>query len=194
MNGKAQRFDHNHIGRLEHPDRGRQFPIGHILDLLNVSGHMTVADIGAGSGYFTLPLARRISGQVHAIDPQSEMRAVIARKLGQPGAPQNVTLREGHASQTGLENSSCDLVFLAAVWHEIDDLDIALRELRRIAKMPGRIAVLDWRADAAEQPPGPPLPHRVPRSIVKVQLESTGWDVKHCADINDWIYLVIGQR
>lgn len=187
-------FDPQQVAKLEAPERGTQFPIDTILDAIDISGALDVADIGAGSGYYTLPIARRVTGQVWAVEPTAELRTVIAGKLTQPDAPRNVAVVAGEASATGLAAASCDLIFLSAVWHEIDDLTLALQELRRIAKPKATVAVLDWRADAAVQPPGPPQAHRVPRSVTQAQLEQSGWNVAHCDDVNAWVYLVLGRR
>ena len=68
---------------------------------------LNVADIGAGSGYFTLPIARRVApGKVYAVDPSAELLEVIRGKLAADGAPENVELMVGEDSATGLAEAS----------------------------------------------------------------------------------------
>ena len=72
----------------------------------------------------------------------------------------NVDLIQAEAESTALPDGSCDLVFLANVWHEFADRSAVLNESRRILKHRGRIAILDWRPDV-ERENGPPLDHRL---------------------------------
>ena len=144
-----RRFDPKSLDKLEAPDRGQQFPVDAILDAAGVCGLLNVADIGAGSGYFALPIGRRVApGKVFAVDPSTELLEVIRGKLAADGAPQNVELVKGEDSATGLEEASCDLIFLSAVWHEIDDHAAALREFSRIAAPNAKLAIVDWSPEA----------------------------------------------
>jgi ubiquinone/menaquinone biosynthesis C-methylase UbiE len=199
-----RRFDPKSLQKLEAPDRGLQFPVDAILDAagvcgaLNVGplnvGAMNVADIGAGSGYFTLPIARRVSpGKVYAVDVSTELLAVIRGKLAVDGAPENVELMVGEDSATGVAEGACDLIFLSAVWHEIDNHADALREFRRIAAPKARLAIVDW-SPGGVHPPGPPLEHRVGRDAVERALEDGGWRVVKSEAVTDWTYIVVGQR
>ena len=189
-----RRFDPKSLAKLEAPERGQQYPVDAILDAAGICGMLNVADIGAGSGYFTLPMARRTApGQVFAIDPSADLLEVIRGKLAASGAPENVQLLVGEDSATGLPESSCDLIFLSAVWHEIDDHAAALREFSRIAAPNAKLAIVDWSPEA-EPPPGPPLAHRIARPIVEQTLENAGWGVVKSDVVSAWTYIVVGQR
>jgi ubiquinone/menaquinone biosynthesis C-methylase UbiE len=189
-----RRFDPKSLNKLEAPDRSQQFPVDAILDAVGACGMLNVADIGAGSGYFALSMARRVApGKVYAVDSQAEMLAVLRGKLAAVGAPTNIELFAGEDSATGLPEASCDLVFLSAVWHEIDDHAAALREFSRIAAPNAKLAIIDWRTDAT-RPPGPPLEHRIERGTVESTLEEGGWGVVKSDVVSDWTYIVVGQR
>ncbi len=112
-------------------------PVDEILAHLPVSAEATVADIGAGTGYFAIPLARRVQ-RVLAVDVQPRMLELLRNKLLQPGSPRNLELVEGSAASTSLASARCDLVFLANVWHEIDNSDDVLAEMRRIFETRGQ--------------------------------------------------------
>jgi len=192
--GNERRFDPKSLAKLEAPERGQHYPVDAILDAAGVCGMLNVADIGAGSGYFTIPMARRSApGQVFAVDPSAELLEVIQSKLAAPGAPKNVQLLVGEDSRTGLAEASCDLIFLSAVWHEIDDSAAAMREFSRIAAPNAKLAIVDWSPEA-EPPPGPPLAHRIARSIVEQTLENAGWGVVKSDVVSAWTYIVVGQR
>ena len=189
-----RRFNPKSLDKLEAPDRGQQFPVDAILDASGVCGMLNVADIGAGSGYFTLPIAQRVApGKVYAVDPSAELLEVIRGKLAAGDAPKNVELVKGEDSATGLAEASCDLIFLCAVWHEIDNHAAALREFSRIAAPNAKLAIVDWSPEAS-RPPGPPLEHRIARAEVERTLEEGGWGVVKSDVVNDWTYIVVGQR
>src|SRR5690242_15290696 len=109
--------------RLEDPERQKWLPVEEAIDALSLSPGMTVADIGAGTGYFAIPFARAVapSGTVMAVDFQPAMLAILREKLSAPGVPPNIQLVEGSAENTGVPEATCDLVFLANIWHELDD-------------------------------------------------------------------------
>ena len=155
---------------------------------------LNVADIGAGSGYFTLAIGRRVApGKVYAVEPSAELLEVIRGRLASDDAPKNVEAISGEDSATGLADASCDLIFLSAVWHEIDDHQAALREFSRIAAPNAKLAIVDWSPDAT-RPPGPPLEHRIARNEVESTLEEGGWGIVKSDVVSAWTYIVIGQR
>ena len=194
MTAHERRFDPSKIQKLDAPDRGEHFPVEKILDLIAISAPLNVADVGAGTGYFALPLARRAApGKLFAVDPSPELLQALRGKLTAADAPQNVELVAGEAADTALPEASCDLIFLCAVWHEIDDRLAALREFHRIAAPNARLAVVDWSPEGFS-PPGPPLAHRIARSQVERELESCGWTVTKSETVTASAYLVVGRR
>lgn len=186
-------FDPSQVHKLEAPERVQWMPPGEILGCLELRPGMAVADIGAGTGYFAIPMARAIApgGRVFAVDLQPELLDVLRAKLGKPDTPANIVTLQGRASSTGLAASSCDLAFLANVWHELDDRAAVLAELARILKPEGRIAVLDWRPDASH-PPGPPLEHRLPAREVEQFFRNHGKLVA-VRNVGQYSYLVLSH-
>jgi ubiquinone/menaquinone biosynthesis C-methylase UbiE len=189
-----RRFDPTQFQKLEAPDRADFFPVEKVLDAVGACGLLNVADIGSGTGYFALPLARRVApGKVFAVDLSAELREVIRGKLTAADAPANVELIDGDACRTGLPDASCDLIFLSAVWHEIGNRAAALREFLRIAAPNAKLAIIDWRPDGV-RPPGPPLDHRIARAEVEKDLEAGGWSIVKSDELTSSTYIVIGQQ
>ncbi|MGA2183381.1 MAG: class I SAM-dependent methyltransferase [Bryobacteraceae bacterium] len=180
--------------KLDDPDRLKWLPPADVIRVLAVQPGMTVADIGAGTGYFSIPFAREAgnAGRIFAVDLQPEMLEILRRKLAAAGAPANIEVIAGSAAQTNLTDRRCDLVFLANVWHELDEHAAVLRESARILGEAGRIAILDWRADV-EQPPGPPLDHRIPAENVVRTLEIAGWRVEASRLVGQYSYLILAE-
>lgn len=132
-------------------------------------------------------------GCVLAVDLQPDMLAILREKVKSPGSPQNVQLLQGTAEQTGISERSCDLVFLANIWHELDDHAAVLREAGRILKMDGLIAILDWRRDLTG-PPGPPADHRIAEAETVSELAKVGTQIRRSGAFGRYSYLVVGTR
>lgn len=184
-------FDPNNAHRLEDPERLKYMPPQLLIDILRIQENMVIVEIGAGTGYFTIPLARVVGpeGRILAVDLQPEMLHKLAAKMKPPSPLRNVILIQGSAEDTGLLDAKGDLVLLANVWHELNDSEAVLREARRLLKEDGHIAILDWRPDV-ERPPGPTLEHRLPGSSVKDSLKQAGWKNVVEQDFGQFSYLV----
>lgn len=187
-----RRFDPARAHRLDDPDRKRWLPPEEVIAALHLHQGETVVDIGAGTGYFTIPMAAAVgpSGHVFALDVSPEMLAHLRNKLA--GAI-NVQCVEAEASSTGLPAASCNLVFTANVWHEFDDRAAVLAEARRVLKPGGRIAILDWRPDV-EPDHGPPLAHRIAQDAAKNALQAAGFLVRTASHPGSYSWLLVGSN
>jgi ubiquinone/menaquinone biosynthesis C-methylase UbiE len=181
--------------KLEDPERLKWLPPNEVITSLELQAGMPVADIGAGTGYFTLPIARTVGsgGKVHAVDFQTAMLDLLGKKLLEPNAPANITLVHGTATHTTLPDKCVEFVFLANVWHEVDDHALVLKEAARILKNKGRLAILDWRPNV-QRPPGPPLEHRISATAVAEDLNLNGWTVERLGNVGNYSYLIMARR
>jgi ubiquinone/menaquinone biosynthesis C-methylase UbiE len=188
-----RRFNATHARRLDDPARRVSLPPAEVLAAMVLHSGETIADVGAGTGYFSLPLAQAVGpqGKVYAVDAQEEMLSLLRQKLDE-AALANVELIHAEADNTRLTASSCDLVFAANVWHEFDDHAAVLRESARVLKVGGRIAILDWRTDA-EPVAGPPLEHRLDSSHAMDALRSSGFQKVATANVGLYSWLVQGE-
>ncbi len=185
-------FRHEHAHKLDDPEREKWLPSLVVVQQLGLRPGTSVADIGAGTGYFAIPMARAVApgGHVFAVDMQPEMLDRLRARL-EPGVP--VVLVEGEAARTTLTDHGVDLAFYANVWHEFDDQAAVIAEAARILRPGGRIAILDWRPDV-EQPPGPPLEHRIAAADVEGALRRGGWSVEAPRTIGMFSYLALAAR
>jgi len=187
-------LSHTEAHKLEDPQRLRWLPPAEILSHLPLAPGMKVADVGAGTGYFSIPMARAVgeSGEVYAVDLQQEMLDFLGEKLAQEGAPGNISLLRGSASHLPLPAGSAHLTFYANVWHELENHDSAFGEALRISVPGGKIAILDWRDDVAP-PPGPPQAHRIPNQAVMAFLMTKGCSNVDSRQVGQYGYLVTAE-
>lgn len=188
-----RRFHHSQAHRLDAPERLTFLPPAEVVQALDVHSGDAIADIGAGTGYFALPLAKAvgISGIVYAVDAQPEMLDLIRGKLDSI-AKHNLRFIHAEADATGLPDATCDLVFLANIWHEFDNRALVLEEAHRILKPDGRIAILDWRPDV-EREAGPPIEHRISADFATLELADAGFFHVTAAHIGKYSWLVQGK-
>jgi len=178
--------------KLERPERARWLPPDELLDRIGIGAGMVVADVGAGTGYFALPIARRVGerGRVVAVDASPDMLELLRAKLDDD--PLAVELVHGEAERTGVADACADVVLFVNVWHEVDDRGAAAGEAGRLLRSGGRRVVVDWRDDASG-PPGPPADHRLGMAAVETELRGWGWNVQAAEHIGEFSYLVIAS-
>src|SRR5689334_6829540 len=159
---------------LVRPEREAEEQPEKALDALKLKPGMVVADIGAGVGYMSLRMARRVgpTGKVYANDLQPEMLAKLRENAAKAKIANVVTVL-GDAADPKLPANTMDLVLLVDVYHEFSQPQQMLRKIRETLKPDGRLALLEYRA---EDPNVPILPeHKMTVAQVKTELEAEGF-------------------
>jgi len=135
------------------------------MDALGIADASVVADIGAGSGWFTIRLARRVGpqGLVYAEDVQTEMINAITRRVQREGLT-NVRAVRGQNSDPRLPPGALDAILVVDAYHEVEDRVTMLTNLARALKPQGRIGVVDFKLDGTG--PGPAPDERVSPDVV----------------------------
>lgn len=166
-------FPPQDLGLLEAPDRDLWQRPDRIMDALGIADASVVADVGAGSGWFTIRLARRVGpqGLVYAQDVQPEMLNAITRRVQREGLA-NVRPLLGRGSDPRLPPASLDAVLLVDAYHEIEERVTFLANLARALKPQGRIGVIDFRMDGGG--PGPDADERISPDVVAGDAERAG--------------------
>jgi SAM-dependent methyltransferase len=144
------------------------------LDIIKVLPGTVVADIGAGSGYFTERLARLVgpSGRVYATDIQQGMLDLIRHRVTRERID-NVTLILGEPSNPRLPDGAIDLALMVDVYHELAAPQIALGHIRKALTPTGRLVLIEYKG---EDPSIPILPsHKMTVAQAKLELESEGF-------------------
>lgn len=133
---------------LERDDRATREQPERVLDALAITAGMVVADVGAGSGYFTVRLAHRVgaTGQVIATDLQPEMLAMIEARARREGLT-NVTRVQATERDAGLAPGSIDLALLVDVYHELAEPAEVMAGVREALKPAGRLVLVEYRGE-----------------------------------------------
>ena len=166
-------FPPQDLGLLEGPDRELWQMPAQIMDALGIAEGSVVADLGAGGGWFTIRLARRVgpNGAVFAEDIQRLMLEATRRRLSREGLL-NVQPVLGTSLDPRLPARAIDAVLVVDTYHEIDDPVPLLRNLSKSLKPQGRVGVVDFRKDGWG--PGPPLEERVDQDVIVRDAEAAG--------------------
>jgi ubiquinone/menaquinone biosynthesis C-methylase UbiE len=121
--------------------------LGRILG--HIQGHEVVLDVGAGSGYFSLPVAKKLStGKVICLDLSTEMLQRLRRKAEKRGLGDKIDILQTDAASSGLESESVDLAFSNGVFHELPDPEKVLGEILRVLKPGGRVIIKDFSGES----------------------------------------------
>jgi ubiquinone/menaquinone biosynthesis C-methylase UbiE len=144
------------------------------LNVLKIAKGSTVADIGAGSGYITEKLARRVGpdGRVFANDVQPQMLQMLSRRLASKKIA-NVTLVQGDLDDPKLPGASMDLEIMVDVYHEFSQPQAMLRRLREALKPAGRLVLLEYRKEDPAIPIRPE--HKMSVAEAKMEVEAEGF-------------------
>ncbi len=140
------------IGRFLDSDlRRRVQPPDKLIERSGIKTGMTVIDLGCGSGAFTTFVARAVGkqGKVYAVDIQPAMLRQMERKLAKSENQDitNIELRQASAYELPFEDESIDLAYMVAVLPEIPDRGRTLREIRRVLRPDGILAVTEFLPD-----------------------------------------------
>ena len=176
MTGAAQHsrlFPPTELGALEWPDREDWQQPERIMDALRIGEGSVVADLGAGAGWFTVRLARRVgpNGRVYAEDVQPQMIEAITRRVQREGL-RNVVPRLGTHDDPKLPARGLDVVLMVDTYNEVQARVALLRNIARALKTDGRIGIVNFKKDGGG--PGPAMEERVDADEVIRDAEAAG--------------------
>jgi predicted methyltransferase len=186
-------FPPQDLGLLEAPDRAAWQKPDQIMDALGIADGAHVADIGAGAGWFTTRLARRVgpNGVVYAQDVQRQMLDAIRRRVQREGL-QNVRTVLGEGSLPNLPPRVLDAVLVVDAYPEVADRVTFLKNLALGLKPNGRIGIVNFKLGGGG--PGPDDPSlRVPRASVERDAAAAGLKVRATGNLPYQYLLVLGR-
>ncbi len=157
---------------LERADRDAEEATSELVAALPLDADDVVADIGAGTGYFTFRMAPRVpQGKVLAVDIQQEMLDVMAARI-ERGNVQNVALVKGNESNPNLPADSVDLILMVDVYHELSYPYEMGQAMAAALKQGGKFVLIEYRG---EDPSVPIKPlHKMTEKQARKEMEAAG--------------------
>lgn len=175
------KFNPGDFKKLESEERYRIMPpdilVKEIIKISSIYNPecnvLSFADIGCGSGFFSIPFIKETLGKnnginvkVYAVDISKEMlerfRDKLKESLGGNDMP-GVETVESSETAIPIKDASMDILLVAHVFHEVADKKSYINEIKRILKPGGVIFLVDWKKEDNLPPMGPPLKERVSR-------------------------------
>ncbi len=169
----AHKFNPINKNKLDNEWRRENLSPLETLEKLGLKATDSVADIGCGIGYFTIPAAQIIGeNKIYALDTSPEMLAEVQRRSKELAIDNVETVKTEELDLT-ISGESVSFGLMVNVIHEIVDKNQFLEETSRILKPGGKLAIVDWEKGKTEM--GPPIDHRIAKEDVVSMLEELGF-------------------
>lgn len=188
-----RKFDPSKKEFLDSKERLQTFPPDKILSRLPLAPGQYVADIGCGTGYFSLPLADLLTkGKVYALDISEDMLAKLRSKL-EESPHKNIVLMKSGEDEIPLKAGSLDGVLMVCVLHEAaEDRGAFLSKVFNLLKPGGWLAVVEWFKK--EMPVGPPLKERIDLNEALALAPEKGVKLVKHETLSEKHYFILWQK
>ena len=189
----AQVMGYEGAAWLERPEREREEEPSKAITALDIKPGQVVADVGAGSGYYTARLAARVgdSGKVFATDIQPQMLALVRERVLRDRLTQ-VEVVQATPTDSGLPANQLDLILMVDVYHELASPQAVLRQLRAALKPDGRLVLIEFRKESAWVPTREE--HKMSVKEARMELEAEGYRFERVIDVLPWQHILVFRR
>ncbi|OAV44056.1 class I SAM-dependent methyltransferase [Lewinella sp. 4G2] len=177
---------------LERAEREDEENVSQAIANMNIQPDESIADIGAGSGYYTFRMAAEApEGKVYAVDLQPEMLALMQEKIEREGID-NVELIRGTETSPELPANSVDLVIMVDVYHELSHPREMMENIVRALKPGGRFVLLEYRMED----PSVPIKrlHKMSEEQAVREMEAVGLRLKENVGNLPWQHFMVFVR
>jgi len=180
------------VSLFDDPARDAWQKPANVVEALQLRAGMCVADLGAGTGYFSRYLAAAVgeAGTVFAVDTEPGLVTHLRERAEHEHTP-NVVPILASADNPRLPVGAVDVVLIVDTVHHIDDRINYLRRLRRVLKPGGRVVVIDFKNQ--DIPVGPPPEHKLAREQIVDELSAAGYRLVSAPDVLPYQYFLIFQ-
>jgi len=178
------------VGVFDDPGRDAWQKPDAVIDVLGIAPGMTVADLGAGTGYFSVHVAKAVGdkGKVLAIDVEPKLVDYLKERAAKAHLAQMVAVL-APTDDPKLPAQGVDLVLIVDTWHHIDDRLHYLAKLAAGLKPGGRVAVVDFKK--GDFPVGPPDAHKLEAEAVTAEFDAAGWGLAKQWDELPYQYVLV---
>jgi ubiquinone/menaquinone biosynthesis C-methylase UbiE len=176
------------ISYLERPERRKEFSPEELLNRIPLKETDSILDFGAGTGYFTIPAAKRIEGSVFALDIDPDMLEIINEKALKEQLT-NIVPVLGSLEAIPATDGSIDLIIASLVLHEIQPLAPLLQQMKDILKKDGHLICLEL-----EPKSNPGKAPRITLEGMVRELEEAGFQVREKFFPAPSLYMLVAQK
>jgi ubiquinone/menaquinone biosynthesis C-methylase UbiE len=175
---------------LDRPEREREEAPREAIKALAIKRGASIADVGAGSGYYTVLLARAVGerGRVYATDIQPEMLELTRRKVAREQLS-NVEVILGSEDDPRLPAGAIDLILMVDVYHELARPQAMLRALKRVLRPGGRLVLIEFRKESRDVPIREE--HKMSVTEARTELEAEGYKFDKVIDVLPWQHILV---
>jgi predicted methyltransferase len=168
-----------YIEILERPDRDKDQKPDEVVKALNITDYMTIADIGAGSGYFTRKFVWVLQdrGMVYAVDVEAVLLKYNEEMADHLHTPYNAKFVVAKEDDPSLPPNSVDLVFLCDTYHHLEKRADYFTRVKASLKKNGRVAIIDFWTDGRAGDLGFSPEHLVARETVITEMAAAGYSL-----------------
>ncbi len=181
-----------YIAHLDDPHREAYQKPDEVVAALHLKKGEVIADIGAGSGYFTFRLARQVGdkGRVYAVDVNPDLVVHLNRRIRDLNVRNVVTILSAPDDPL-LPDASVDRFFMCDTWHHISGHPQYLSKLKKMLKPGGQVILVDFKK--AKTPVGPPMEIRIDRADLVREMETNGFCLAAEHEFLEYQYFLIFQ-
>jgi precorrin-6B methylase 2 len=189
----AQVMGHLGIDWLERPKREEEERTDKLLKALALKPGMVVADVGAGSGYFSFPMAAQVGpkGRILAVDIQKEMLDVIRKRMKERKVSNIVPVR-GTESDPKLPADKVDLILMVDVYHEFSHPCEMTEAMVKALKVGGKLVFVEYRLEDPNV--WIKLVHKMTQKQVKKEMEPHPLKWDQTIDVLPWQHIMVFKK
>lgn len=180
------------VGFLDSPERAKSFSPNELLKMLPIRRTDTILDLGAGTGYLSIPATKMVSGFVYALDIDPKMLEVLDSKA-KAETVSNIKLVQGSTDSIPLPDNSVDIVLASLILHEVHPLSKTIQEMNRVLKEDGQFLCLEYEK-TERTTDGPPMHIRIPSSVLEQELKNAGLSITQKVISGDSLYVITARK
>lgn len=191
-NFDQSKHTHHHGGKiayLESAARKAELSPELLMDMIPLRKVDHILDFGAGTGYFTLPFAKKVEGTVYALDIDQTMLEMIRSKAEQQHIT-NIQLIRGGSDSIPLPDASIDVIMASLVLHEVNPLEETLQQFKNVMKKDGHLICIELEPKQTANERAP----RITCAKMEEKLVNSGMQIIQKKFLSEFLYILIAKK
>ena len=174
---------------LDNPEKRGDIPPEQLLRMVPLDKKDNILDLGAGTGYITIPAAKMVEGMVYALDIDAKMLDFVHTKAKKENIT-NIKTVEGSINNIPLLTHSVNIALASIVLHEVKDLSVSLKEVKRVLKPGGYFVCVEFEKKEEDSDNHP----RISSSLMEQEIKTAGFRVIQQLQPTDDLYIIIANK